>query len=131
VAGVGEADGAVEVAARVDLDDPETGVLLVLGAEAAVERAAVLHLGLELEGQRPGLVEAKLGRVQLGVRVDERLERPVLGAALAHDYAVVADVHLSVDHPLAERADRLGQLEEDLGPVDPGGGCTVPAHLTL
>lgn len=36
VAGIGKADRAVEVAATVDLNDAETGVLFVLGAETAV-----------------------------------------------------------------------------------------------
>ncbi len=118
VAGVGEADRAVEVAGGVHLDDREAGVLLVLGAQAAVERTAVLHLGLELERQRARLVEPLLRHVELRVRVDERLEEALLGAALAHDHAVVAHVHLGVDHRLADRADRLGVLEEDLVPVD-------------
>ena len=38
---VGKADRAVEVAGGVDLDDPQTGVLGVLGADPAVVRAAV------------------------------------------------------------------------------------------
>jgi hypothetical protein len=37
---VGEAERAVLFAARVDRDDPEAGVLLVVGTEAAVARAA-------------------------------------------------------------------------------------------
>ena len=63
VAGVGEADRAVEVAAAVHLDDREAGVLLVLGADTAVERTAVLDLALILERQRPGLVVALLRHV--------------------------------------------------------------------
>jgi hypothetical protein len=47
-AGVGEADGAVEVAGRVDLDQPDARMLLVVRTQAAVERAAVVHLGLRL-----------------------------------------------------------------------------------
>ena len=57
VAGVGEADRAVQVAAGVDLDDAQAGVLLVLRAQPAVARAAVLHLGLEGERDGAGLVE--------------------------------------------------------------------------
>ncbi|HEY3051408.1 MAG TPA: hypothetical protein VGJ40_06740 [Gaiellaceae bacterium] len=117
--GVGEADRTIEVAVRVHLDQAQAGVLLVLGAEAAVERAAVLDLGLELERQRPRLVEAQLTHVQLGVRVDERLEAAVLRAALAQQHAIVADVELGVDDHLAHRADRLRVLEEDLVAVDP------------
>ena len=113
VARVGEADRAVQVAAGVDLDDPEAGVLLVLGAEPAVERAALGHLGLELERQRAGLVVALLRHVELGVRVDERLELAVVGAALAQHDPVVADQHLGVHHDLAQGADRLRVLEED------------------
>jgi hypothetical protein len=118
VAGVGEADRAVEVAAAVHLDQSEAGVLLVLGTHPAVERAALDDLGLELERDRPGLVEALLRQVQLGVRVDERLEQAVLAAALAQDHPVVAHVHLGVDHRLAQRADRLRVLEEDLVAID-------------
>src|SRR4029450_6483846 len=117
-AGVREADRAVKVAARVHLDDPEAGVLLVLGAEAAVERAAVDYLGLELERDRPRLVEALLREIELRVRVDERLEEAVLAAAFAQDYQVVAHVHLGVDHRLADRTDRLRVLEEDLVAID-------------
>nr|WP_233163229.1 hypothetical protein [Glycomyces salinus] len=57
VAGVGEADRAVEVAPGVDLDDAQACVLLVLGAQPAVRRAAVFDLGLELERDGAGLVE--------------------------------------------------------------------------
>jgi hypothetical protein len=94
-------------------------VLLVLGADAAVERAVLLDLGLELERQRAGLVEAQLTHVQLGIGVDKRLEAAVLRAALAQQHAVVADVDLGVDDLLAHRADRLRVLEEDLVAVDP------------
>jgi hypothetical protein len=111
---IGEADWAVEVAGGVDLDQCQAGVLLVLRAEAAVKRAPVSRLGLEFERERPRLVEAQLRHVELGVGVDKRLERSVLGAALAQHELVLPDVDLDVDDPLAERADRPRQLEEDL-----------------
>lgn len=45
MAGVGEADRAVEVARGVDLDQPDAGVLLVVGAEPAVERTPAVRDG--------------------------------------------------------------------------------------
>jgi hypothetical protein len=113
-----EADRAVEVALRVHLDEGEAGVLLVLGAEAAVEWAAVMHLGLELERDGARLVVAQLSEVELRVGIDQRFERAVLRTALAHDDLVVTDVQLRVDHALAKGADRTGQLEKDLVSVD-------------
>ena len=117
VAGVGEADRAVQVAVGVDLDDPEAGVLLVLRAQPAVRRAAVLDLGLEGQRDRAGLVEPRRGQVRLRVAVDQRLELAVLPAALAQVDLVLADVDLGVDHHLAHRADALGVLDEHLVPV--------------
>jgi hypothetical protein len=93
-------------------------VLLVRGAEAAVERAAFLHLRPELERDRARLVESLLCQVQLRIRVDQRLEGAVFAAALAQDHAVVAHVHFGVDHRLADRADRLRVLQEDLVAID-------------
>ena len=75
VAGVGEADRAVEVAAGLHLDDAEAGAL-VLGTQATVARAAVVDLGLELERDRARLVEAHRIRVHLGIAVHDRLELP-------------------------------------------------------
>ena len=49
---LGEADRAVEVAAGVDLDDPEARVLGVLGADAAVARAALAGRGLAQQRRR-------------------------------------------------------------------------------
>ena len=45
-AGIGEADRAGEIARLVDLDDREAAVLLVVGAEPAIERATGLGAGL-------------------------------------------------------------------------------------
>ena len=117
VTGVGEADRAVQVAAGVDLDDPQAGVLLVLRAQAAVRRAAVADLGLEGQRDCPGLVEPGRAQVRLRVAVDQRLERPVLPAALTQVYPVLADVDLRVEDYLAHRADALGVLNEHLIPV--------------
>ena len=93
----------------------------MLRAEPAIERTAVARLRLKLERQLARLVEAELRQVELGVRVDERLERPVLGAALAQHDFVVADIDLGVDDPLAHGADRSRELEEDLVALHPHG----------
>jgi hypothetical protein len=89
-------------------------VLLVVRAQPAVQRTAVAQLGLELQRERARLVEAKLRHVKLGVGVHERLEAPVLRAALAQDHTVLADVHLRVDDALTDGADRPGRFEEHL-----------------
>src|SRR5919109_2670151 len=89
------------------------------GASSATKRRS-LASRIPFVGEREGagLVEALLAQVELGVGVDERLEAPVLWAALAQEHAVVADVHLRVDDRLADRTDRLRVLEEHLVPVD-------------
>src|SRR5712691_11432421 len=89
-------------------------MLLVLRAQPAVKRTAILDLGLEPQRQRPWLVVAELAHVQLRVGVDERLELAMLAASLAHDHPVVTDVQLGVDHRLAHRADGLRELEEHI-----------------
>ncbi len=106
VAGVSEADRAVQVAVGVDLDDPQARVLLVLGAQPAVRRAAVLDLGLELQRDRARLVEPRRIDIHLRVAVDERLELAMFSAAFPQEYLVVVDVDLGVDDDLADRADR-------------------------
>ena len=47
--GIGEADRAGEVAGLVDLDDGQAGMLLVVGAEAAIPRTAALGAGVRLQ----------------------------------------------------------------------------------
>jgi hypothetical protein len=128
VAGVGEAHWTVEVAGRVDLDYPQTGVLLVIGTQPAVQRAAVAHLGLKLNRQRTGLVEPLGVHVQLGVAVHERHEAAVIAAPLAQVHLVVTHVDLGVDDRLADRADALGVLHEHLVAVDPGRHRSTSLH---
>ncbi len=113
-AGVGEADRAVQVAAGVDLDDAQAGVLLVLGAQPTVRGTTVLHLGLGPQRPGTGLVEPLHGHVHLRVAVDPGLELPVLRAPLAQEHLVVAGVDLGVDGLLAHRTDGSGELEEHL-----------------
>src|SRR5215831_4322716 len=89
--GVGEADGAVEVAGGVDLDDPQTRVLCVLGADPAVVRTALRDLGLSRERAPAGLVESLDLQVALGVPIHDRLDPSVYGALTAQDDPALAD----------------------------------------
>src|SRR5712691_769351 len=114
VPGVRETDRTVEVAVRVHLDDPEAGVLLVIGAEAAIERASVPYLRLRLERVGPRLVEAEGVRIHVGVAVDERFESTVLHTSFAQEDLAFTDIYLGLDDDLADRTDALGQLDEHL-----------------
>src|SRR5574341_327359 len=55
--GLGEAQRAVHVAGAVHFDDAETRVLLVVGAQATVVRAAVGNVSRESQGEGARLVE--------------------------------------------------------------------------
>src|SRR5262249_31339266 len=125
----GEAQRAIQVTGRIDLDDPETRVLLMLGAQPTVVRAAVLDGSGELQRDRAGLVVAGDLGVQGGVAKYERLEPAVVGAALAHEHLAVAQQDLRVDHGFTHRTDTAGQLPEDSGPVSflrmRSGNCDV------
>ena len=111
---VGEADGTVQVAGRVDLDQGQADVLLVLGAQAAVQRAAVLDLGAEFQWDGARLVELDRVHVHLGVGTDDALEPAVVRAPFPHVDLVVADDDLGVDHRFALGADAAGQFVEDV-----------------
>ena len=86
----------------------------MLRADAAIVRAAVDDLGLELERPVAGLVVALDLAVALRVAVGQRLELTMLGAALAQEHAVVARVQLGIQDLLAVGADRASELQEDL-----------------
>jgi hypothetical protein len=90
-AGLGEAERTRHVAGAVDLNDAETGVLLVIGAQAAIVRAAVFDLSGKLQRYCAGLVELRGVGVLLGVAIDQCFEGSVIGAPLAHEDFVVAN----------------------------------------
>ncbi len=133
MAGPGEADRAVEVAMAVDLEDAEAGMLLVIRAQPAVQGATPGDLGLGLQRDRARLVEAHGLEVPVGTGVQQRFEAAVVGAALPQVQLVVPDVDLRVGDDLADRADALGVLDEDLVAVDPavhrGGSSLVEGRL--
>ncbi len=112
--GVGEADGAVQVAVAVDLDKSQAGVLLVLGAQPAVLGTAVDHLGAEFQGDRAGLVVAQRTEVHFGVGAYQGLEPSVVRAPLPHDDPAILDQYLGVDGLQTPGADAPGQLVENV-----------------
>ena len=112
--GLGKAERTCHVAGAVDFDDAETGVLLVIGTQAAIVRAAVLDLSGEFKRDGAGLVELRGVGVQLRVAIDQCFERSMIGAALAHVDLVVADQDVGVDDAAALGADAAGQFVEDV-----------------
>ena len=77
-AGLGEAHRALQVAAGRDLDQGDAGVLFVLGAEAAVERAAAVGARCRRRG---GGRAGQLVAVVVGdVRTDEVFDDPCSGS---------------------------------------------------
>jgi hypothetical protein len=72
---------ALEIAGRRDLNQTDARVLFVLGAQAAIERAAALRLDAELCGDLSRHVEFHLVEVA-NVGTDEILAHPVRRAAL-------------------------------------------------
>ena len=113
--GVGEAHRAGEVAGLVDLDDGQAGMLLVVGAEAAIPRAAALGAGVRL--QRP---VARLQVFEGAPPVDrvvrhQGLHHAVLGTALGIiDAALLLD-DLGRHQAEAGLAQGGGLAEEEIG----------------
>src|SRR5713226_375517 len=71
----GEAQRAVHVAHAVDLDDPQTRVLLVIRAQSTVVGTTLLELAAKGQRDRPRLVVLAVGDIRFRVAVDESLER--------------------------------------------------------
>ncbi len=85
-AGLRVADGAGEIAGVVDFEEREAGVLLVVGAEAAVVGAAVFDGGVVAVGHLGGLDEDfAAAAVVVDVVGDEDALEAVLRAALEHE----------------------------------------------
>ena len=88
-------------------------MLGVLGADAAVARAALLGRGLaqQRRGARP--VVALRVAPALAVAVRERLDQAVLGALAPQDHAPVSVDQLRVEPGAAVRADRPSRCGQD------------------
>jgi hypothetical protein len=92
-------------------------VLLVVRAEAAIQRATVAHFGGELQRERAGLVVAGNLGIELGVAKNEGFELAVLRASLPHDYFVVPEQYVRVYHLPAYGTEAFGEFPEDFGAV--------------
>ncbi len=62
-------------------------------------------------------------RIGFGIAIDQRLERTTVWTALAHVNFVVAQNHLSVDHPAALGTNAAGQFVKDVVGISFLGGC--------
>jgi hypothetical protein len=109
-AAFGVAGGAGEVAAVRYLNHGEAGVLLVVGAEAAVVGAAVVRGHVEAPGRLAGLHVVANAFVVLDVGGDAHLLPPVLGAALEHVHGPVFKDDFGLDAPQAVRAQAQGEV---------------------
>jgi hypothetical protein len=112
---LGEADGAVEVAAGVDLDDPEARVLGVLGADAAVARAALVGRGLAQQRSRARPVIALRFAPAIAVAVRKRFDQAMLGAFTTEDHPPVSLDQLRFEADAAMRADRPSRRRQAEG----------------
>jgi hypothetical protein len=110
--GIGKTNGAVEVAARVDLNQSQADVLFVFRAEAAVQGATVYDLCAVLQGQGAGFIELHRVHVHLGVGTDNASEPPVGWTPFTHQHLVFFDQYLGIDHRFAFRTDAARQFVE-------------------
>jgi len=112
--GISETGGTSQVATAGDLDNTDTGMLLVLRAQAAIVRAALLDGGGKVIGNGPRLVVFERVQVPVGVRGDQRLVPAVLRAVLAHNDGPVADEHLGVYDLATFRAQAARDFVKDV-----------------
>ena len=117
-----EAQRTIHVAHAVDLNDPEAGVLLMVGTQSAVVRTAPLVFGAERQRNGSRFVVPAVRDIRLCVPVDERLEGAAGWTPLSHVDLVVSENHLRVDHATAVGADAPRQLVEDVVRVGLGHG---------
>ena len=112
--GIGEAHRAGEVAGLVDLDDGEARMLLVVGAEAAIPRAAALGAGERRQRPVAGLEVLQGAPPVDRVVRHQGLHHAVLGAALGIvDAAVLLD-DLGRHQAETGLAERGGLAEEEI-----------------
>jgi hypothetical protein len=112
----GVADGAAEVAIVADLDKGEAGVLLVVGAEAAVVGASPLDGSVVDLGHLGGLQEDfAAAAVVVDIVGDKDALGAVLGAAFEQVDIVVLENGFGFDFAIAGGADGDGYVVEEIG----------------
>ena len=112
----GVADGAAQVAVVADLDEGEAGVLLVVGAEAAVVGASPFD-GSVVDLRHLGRLDEDFAAAAVVVDVvgDQDALGAVLGAALEQVDVAVLEDDLGVDLAVAGGADGEGDVVEEVG----------------
>src|SRR5206468_990275 len=108
---LGEAHWAPQVAAGSDLDQGDAGVLLMIGTQPAIVRAALLDLravGVRLPGGLAEFVPVVIG----DVRADKVLDQAVLRTLLAEVDPTISCDDLRIDDAPAMRAEAAGRAEE-------------------
>ena len=110
------ADRTSQVAMIIDLDDRQTRVLHVIGTQAAVVRAAVLHCRIE-PPRHLGRLDEDLaaGAVVGDVVADQHALGAVHRAPLVHVHALALEQDLRFDRPQAFAAYRGGRVVEQVG----------------
>ena len=122
-AGLRVADGAGEIAGVADFDEREAGVLLVVGAEAAVVGAAEFDGGVVAVGHLGGLDEDfAAAPVVVDIVGDQDALEAVRGAAFEHEDVVVFEDDLGVDAAVAGGADGDGCVVVEVGATLAGMG---------
>ena len=112
---MGETDRAGQVAGLVDLQDRQSGVLLVVGAKAAVIGAAKIGAGLGQERPVAGLHPVAGGFPIGQVVADQGLLHPVVTAALEVEDVVVLGDDLGRDQAVADLTQAGGLAQEQIG----------------
>jgi hypothetical protein len=108
------ADGAFQVAVVGDLDDRQAGMLLVVGTEAAVLRAALADRRGEAVRDGTSLEVGQRFQEPVGVAGDEGLAAAVARTLLAQVDLAVAEDAGAVHQLAAGRTDALAEGVEDL-----------------
>src|SRR5208337_4779652 len=98
----------------VDFNDAETGMLLVVGAQATVVGTSLSNVGSIGKRDRSRLVEPAKAGVCLSIAVNQRLERATVWASLDHEDLVLPQHDLCVDHFPALRANAARQFVKDV-----------------
>src|SRR5215469_9624070 len=75
---------AVIVTRAVHLDDPQTRVLLVIGAQATIVRASMGERRGKRKRDSTGFVKLRRGRICPGIAIDQGFKLPMLRTSLPH-----------------------------------------------